>query len=231
MNEYMNTADIWKKLWIPVRVHKFQGNHLKSMCEVVKKANGTNDWSREDQYRNGCLMVIENKTIDIPFDIYFATRATPNLYRSDLKPGDKWVCGKTFTNHRWICVPSQKWLQTNPASNIGFSFDVNVLEVQEYKFDKTTKPAIVKVIQEPRSIIHPIKNMNNGNYKLAILKAMFKDRLRQIHVDCDFFNKEQKIAEKEVRYMKKQLAGAQKHLNFMKYKQSTNDYILNQLDK
>jgi len=162
-NNYFSCNEIWRSFYISEKVKKFYPDKLISLSNQKVRKNSTMTWTNEEVRAARCTLVIHNVS-SIPMDIYWVRNGQIKLMiksRARDKPfsrGEKFIT-TTYPNHRWFCVPTEEWMLKNPCSNVGFSFVVNVLELTDHKFDKTSKLAFVRKIHEPRDL-KPIKGAN-----------------------------------------------------------------------
>lgn len=162
-NNYFNSNEIWRSFYISEKVKKFYPEKLISLSNQKVRQNSTRTWDQAEIKAAKCTIVIHNVS-SVPMDIYWVANdiTMPKLMtkgkKSFIGKGEKFITS-TYPNHRWFCVPTKEWMLENPCSNVGFAFVVNVLELTEYKFNKTSKLAFVRKIHEPRDL-KPIKGAN-----------------------------------------------------------------------
>jgi len=101
-----------------------------------------------------------------------------------LKPGEVYICRRTYSTHQWICIPITDWFITHPVSNIGFTFWINVLKVQSYDCPFLSgvdrRSVFLKTITDPEST-HPIKShqTNHTSFKQSTAKLFLNPELIQ----------------------------------------------------
>ena len=159
-NIYFNLNEIWRSFYISEKVKKFYPDKLISLANQKVRRNTTMSWSTQEIQAGRCTLIIKNVS-SVPMNIYWVSNGKHKLMskgKGPISKGEKFVTS-TYPNHKWFCAPTEEWMLKNPCSNVGFSFVVNVLELTDYKFDKTSKPCFVRKIHEPREL-KPIKGAN-----------------------------------------------------------------------
>jgi hypothetical protein len=159
--EYFSLNDIWKPIYIKKLVDDFYPQKLKNLAG--KKAHVISPTDSNQQLS----IVVENKTDNVPMEVFWVkTHTVPQhasksatwkkMTKVPIKPGDRYVC-TSYPMHKWFCCPTEEWIRENPQSNIGFSFIVDIMRLQDYKFSKkSSKPAFVKSFYQPKKPV-PIK--------------------------------------------------------------------------
>ena len=162
-NNYFNSNEIWRSFYISEKVKKFYPEKLISLSNQKTRKNSTMTWTPAEVGAARCTLVIHNVS-SIPMDVYWVSASGKHKLMSKgrdkkhVNKSEKFITS-TYPNHKWFCVPTEEWMLKNPCSNVGFSFVVNVLELTDHKFDKTSKLAFVRKIHEPRDL-KPIKGAN-----------------------------------------------------------------------
>jgi hypothetical protein len=129
--------------------------------------------------------------------------------KGSIPPGAEFVT-QSYPNHKWFCLPTEEWLRKNPASNVGFSFIVNVLELSEYSFKNSKKLAFVRKFHEPKKL-NPVKGTDK---ELASIKkaymglALNHEKLKKVFVKNkalkDKYVKETARLQKQLKFYQKQ---------------------------
>jgi hypothetical protein len=167
--EYFNYNDIWKDYFIQERIIRFYKEYSETLIHLNVQRNEAELWSSREVYSAKCPMVIINES-SIPFDIFWVDNGLKLKRMSkELTQGDKYICKRTFPNHKWICIPTQKWYQTNPVSNVGFSFIIDIFNLETYN----DKLCYIKTIHEPKQM-NPIKKIHKKykSYKHQFMKLV-----------------------------------------------------------
>jgi len=165
---YFNTNEMWKKFHWGAKAVRSIPKKMNQLTWSKVPPNDTMSWPEYDIRLNKCVLQIRNES-DIPMDIYYVRETkggrtrTPvlksrgtSLDKRNLKPG-KTFKTSTYPNHRWICIPTDKWFYDNPVSNVGFSFVVNILK----NVIVEGNPMNVHVIKQPPHL-NPIKGLNKN---------------------------------------------------------------------
>jgi hypothetical protein len=176
MKEYFNENQLWKSLHFGRKAVLSLRNKKKRMMYSTAKKTETSSWTHAERKLTGPVrLVIRNETSDIPFNIYYvsdrnnkvnsnriigrgvrkwgSTRkdvATPRAIR----PGGE-EAFRTYADHRWICIPTEEWMQMNPTSYTGFSFAVDIMNIRDIQ----GKSCIVRRIYQPKKLM-PLKGYN-----------------------------------------------------------------------
>lgn len=218
-NIYFNLNEIWRNFYISEKVKKFYPEKLNSLANQKVRRNATMSWSRQEIDAGRCTLIIQNVS-SIPMNIYWVNHGNGmhklmSKGKGPIIKGDKFVTS-TYPNHKWFCAPTEEWMLKNPCSNVGFSFVVNVLELTDYKFDKTSKPCFVRKIHEPRDL-KPIKgaNKNYASVKKEYMKLVLNleklnkafrknsDRKEMYHKDIQRLTKTLKSYQREFKATQK----------------------------
>ena len=193
MNQYFNENNIWQPIHRKKRLSVFIPRQMEKLYHLTEKTKKV-EWTREEVSRNKVAMIVINETDDIPFNAYIkSTTSNPYDYTTTFKkfnrkpilPGDVVLLAGTYMNNIWVFTPCEKWLEKNPYSNVGFSFRVNALDVEEYahgsdkgpgQLKKTT--ALVKRIRQPKTF-HNIKPIAKkySSYKDEFIRLCFTNKL------------------------------------------------------
>ena len=158
--EYFSLNDIWKPIYIKKLVSGFYPQKLLNLAGKKAHVVGPTDSNQR------LTIVIENKTDNVPMDVFWVKTHTVNQHPSvsstwkkmtkvPIMPGKKYVC-TSYPMHKWFCCPTEEWIREHPQSNIGFSFIVDIMRIQDYKFEKTSKPVFLKCFYQPNEPV-PIK--------------------------------------------------------------------------
>lgn len=210
--DYFSDQDLWKNIYIREKVGIFHHEKIRKLAESkIGRSNKSSHLTLEEQNQNKCTMVIENNTKDIPFDIYWVRKYNISQIckmdeiklKGKVLPGEKFVIS-THPNHKWFCIPIFAWLLNNPVSNLGFSFLVDIFNLQTYQFKKTSKLAYVRKIYEPKQL-NPIKGIDSPykNYKHQVMKLKIIPNNLNNLIQAN--TNQYEYALRKLRHMKKQV--------------------------
>ena len=163
MHLYFNKNEMWKKFHWGAKTIRSIPKKMNQLTWSKVPPNDTMSWPETDIRLNKCVLQIRNES-DIPMDIYYVRETKGGRTRTpvlkscgsvrNLGPG-KTFKTSTYPNHRWICIPTDKWFYDNPVSNVGFSFVVDILK----NVIVEGNPMNVHVIKQPL-LLNPIKGLN-----------------------------------------------------------------------
>jgi hypothetical protein len=212
---YFSSNPIWKPFYIEKKLIDFIPKKKMDLAKSRVRRNDTMSWTRDEIQQNRCTLVILNATNNIPMDVYWVPQVslqvvTPSCIKKmnkkgSIPPGAEFVT-QSYPNHKWFCLPTEEWLRKNPASNVGFSFVVNVLELSEYSFKKSKKLAFVRKFHEPKKL-NPVKGTDKElvSIKKAYMALVLNhEKLKKV------FMKNKALKDKYV----KETARLQKQLKF-----------------
>ena len=164
LKSYFGANEIWKVLYIHTKVDLFHEEKLDDLSEYKRVANR----DEIDSQINRCTMVIQNKSENIPIDIYYCKRGLTvpvggvswpirfkKMSKTPVLPGSDFICC-SYPGHQWFCLPTKEWLIRNPQSNIGYSFTIDLLKLVNHNFGKSKKLCFVSTFYQPRTVV-PIK--------------------------------------------------------------------------
>ena len=189
-NDYFNDPQFWKPIFQNILVNSFYEKKKKTLMAENTKKIPSSEWSNSEIRSNKCQMVVINETKDIPFDIYWiSARGTKHIpgvcdYKSDVSPMSTYLCGTTYPNARWMCIPKKEWLNKNPYSMIGFTWTVNVFDLKMFKKEDhevlgNDKLSYIVRIKDPDySKMHSIKDIHKDfpDYRIQIIYRLFEKK-------------------------------------------------------
>ena len=237
-NDYFSDPAFWKPVFRCVTINHFYDKKLNLLYREKKKKLKSSDWSYKEKNDNRCLMIVENNT-KIPFDIYYCR--TPSHPRPLQPDGALWCSHKgllgnmslrTCPNERFACIPTKEWLQGNPYSTLGFSWIIDVFNLEEYRReDGTTDLAYVVRIKEPDySKMHQIKDLNKEflNYPKKLLPLLFDKQ--KIENDWEQEKATRKKAIKEKQELEDKLREIKKEISESQERSNNYLFLMNQMD-
>ena len=234
-NDYFSDPTFWKPVFRYVKINHFYDKKLNLLYREKKKKLKSSDWSYKEKNDNRCLMVVENNT-KIPFDIYNGPDHPQYLHINESRSCRKGLLGnmslRTCPNERFTCIPTKEWLQENPYSTIGFSWIIDVFNLEEYPCkDGTTELAYVVRIKEPDySKMHQIKDLNKEypNYSKKLLPLLFNKQ--KIENDWEQEKIKRKKAIKEKQELEDKLKKIKKEISDSQEKSNNYLFLMNQMD-
>ena len=184
MNDYMNQPNVWRSVYQMSMGSKYYQKLLHRL------SNSSHKKVTQDITILSCtyvVIVIHNTTTDIPFDIYHireksrSNAMVPRAHKYNLLPGKSFTC-KTFHGHMWTCIPTEKWLRSNPVSNVGSMFVADLdqrmwmnpqIWSPEYGPESPARLIHLHQINKPKCY-HNIKGVNKvySNYKREFLRLI-----------------------------------------------------------
>ena len=214
-NSYFSMNEIWKNFFIAEKVKKFIPERKNNLSKQKVRTNATKDWTSNEIRNARCTLVIKNVS-SMPMDIYWKNSFDKLKQMNKNGPilkGDEFVTC-SYPNHKWICIPTDDWFMKNPSSNVGFAFLVNVLELTNYNFGKTSKLAFVRKIHEPREL-KPIKGVNK-NYS-SVKKEYMKLALNLEKLNASYVrNAKAKVQNnKDIENLRNHMKNKSKHVKYL----------------
>ena len=184
--DYFNDSIFWKHAFVNFQVDFFYERKLNLLMSEKYKKIKTSKWSNEDIRVNKCRMIVINETKNIPYDIYWISKNGTKTEQGSKKKmhtvdvSSQYYCGITYTNSRWMCIPTKEWLRENPYSTIGFSWTVNVLELKAYIMPngKEALAFVVRIRDSDFNKMNPIKDINKNfkDYRKKIIPIVFDEK-------------------------------------------------------
>jgi len=105
--------------------------------------------------------------------------------------------------------PSRTWLTDNPVSNLSFSFQLDLMNLTDYNFGKTTKPAFLKTIRTSRAPTQPIRGYTlkpvsqvHADYKRGLYKLVHEGDPGKFKRLLEDGIKEETIMDEEMKTLK-----------------------------
>jgi hypothetical protein len=233
MKVAFDDQSIWEMIYHRHFLDRYYQKMLKRFVTSTDKPLETWSWPKDDiidNKSNRVPLVIEN-TSDIPYVLLWGTNrmatgatgvmATGDWYNqkgrykivrfkpmTTIQPGGRYVCGNNAANSKWVLSPSRTWLKDNPVSNLSFSFQLDLLNLTDYNFSKTTKPAFLKTIRNSTAPTQPIRGYTlkpiNGvaDYKRALYKLIHEEDPEKFKRLLDDGMKEETIMDEEMKTLK-----------------------------
>ena len=233
--DYFNDPIFWKAAYTRIAVNAFYEKKKDLLLAEKKKMPRSKDWSKEDIDANRCKMVIVNETENIPFDIYWITntKCPSGVQMGTVQDKNHlYYCGKTYPNARWMCVPTREWLIENKYSTVGFSWVVDVFDLQEFtKEDGTVILAYVVTIRQPDlKKMHPIKDINKDfeNYRKKIIPLVFNEK--DVQSEWNKAKNTRKLDRAAMEELRKRVKEIRKGIELSEKKSDEKMYILNMFE-
>ena len=169
MKCYFGSNEIWKVLYIHKKVDLFHEEKLIDLSEYKSVTNQDEIDAQINARHNKCTMVIQNKSENIPIDVYYCKDDTflsspykgeswtrsirfQKMSKTPVLPGADFICC-SYPGHQWFCLPTKEWLIHNPQSNVGYSFIIDILKLVDHTFGKTNKLCFVSTFYQPRTVV------------------------------------------------------------------------------
>jgi hypothetical protein len=213
MYKYFNDNSIWKYLYIQKRSWELMDAAVSRACYSKDRKNESSSWSFDEVGDNPCKMVVKNMTDDIPYIVMYLSgrpasygRLQPPRYMARINPGESYIAGKTYANHKWLCFPTREWWLKNPYSGVGFSFTIDPYNLTNHAFSSTkVMPAYVREIRNPKGPMKPLKGIEREF-------PCFKHQYMKLCVDPEKLARKMDVSSIEVQRDKKKLATLRKKM-------------------
>lgn len=225
MYEYFNDNSIWKYFYTQKKSWELMDKAICSACISKVRINESMNWSREEIKTNPCKLVVKNMTDNIPYIVLYYSETNGLRNMGHIQPGETYIAGKTYANHRWLCFPTKEWWLMNPFSDVGFSFIINPYKLTDYAFSsKNVKPAFVKEIRNPHSPMKPLKgigkefkNFKHQYMKLCIVPSIVSMKIDVVSQQINAEKAAIKKAREKLRNLEKRMAQHQMELKGNEY--------------
>ena len=230
-NDYFNDPVFWKPAFVSFAVNKFYEKKKFLLMNNNTKKIKSSDWSNAEINRNRCPMVVINETEDIPFDIFWISKSGSN-YKHTLRGKGIYHCATTYPNARWMCIPTKEWLRENPYSTIGFTWMIDVFDLQTYKpkDGKEFLAYVVHIDKQDLSKMNPIKDTTREikDYRRKIIQIAFDQKEIEYNWECNRAERRYKI--KDLQEIRKEARRIRKEIYVSEQKSEDQLYILNMFD-
>ena len=195
----------------------------------------SSDWTNEDIQSNRCRMIVINETEDIPFDIFWICNSetrSGSYYKHTLRGKKMYHCAITYPNARWMCIPTKEWLRENPYSTIGFTWTIDVFDLQTYtsKDGEEFLAYIVHIDKLDLSKMNPIKDTTREikDYRRKIIQIVFDEKKILYNWECNRESRRNNI--KVLQEVRKKARSIRKEIYVSEQKSKDQLYILNMFD-
>ena len=210
---YFGSNGIWKVLYIHKKVDLFHEEKLIDLSEYKSVTNQDEIDTQINARHNKCTMVIQNKSENIPIDVYYCTRSIrfQKMSKTPVLPGADFICC-SYPGHQWFCLPTKEWLIHNPKSNVGYSFSIDLLKLVNHTFgNKSNKLCFVSTFYQPRYVV-PIKGTtkNYDCYKHMLMRLVVC--AEKLHIKGTYSRKIEKKVTRDIELLKARLRSEEKVL-------------------
>jgi hypothetical protein len=234
--DYFNDPIFWKPAYTRIAVNAFYEKKKNLLLSEKKKEPRSKDWCAEYINANKCKMVVVNETDGIPFDIFWITNTRSFAYEHEscVQMGtikDKYHCGRTYPNAKWLCIPTREWLIENKYSTVGFKWVIDVFSPNLKTFikeDGNEVLAYVVTIRQPDlSKMHPIKGIDKDfeNYRKKIIPLVFNEK--EVEYEWKTAKYTRKQDKKVLEEMRKNAKEIRKGIELSEKKSDDQMYVLN----
>ena len=236
--DYFNNPMFWKPAFVSFAVNKFYEKKKILLMNNNTKKIKSSDWTNKDIQSNRCPMVVINETEDIPFDIFWISKSQTKSvkgqchYKHTLRGKKMYHCATTYPNARWMCIPTKEWLRENPYSTIGFTWTIDVFDLQTYK-QKDGEEFLAYVVHIDKldlSKMNPIKDTTREikDYRRKIIQIAFDQKEIEYNWGCNREERRYKI--KDLQEVRKKARKIRKEIYISEQKSKDQLYILNMFD-